>query len=269
MTGQTGQAPQVTFAEYGEAIGDAIAVLRNNAIAAGTHARVPTCPGWTVLDLVVHLGVIQRWAAASIAGADPRDAARRQSSDAAAGRRAVDPLDWLDDGQVDLLNALAGAPGGVNVSLFVDRVPTDREAWARRQAHEATVHAVDVMAARLGAPPAASQTWIPPRLAADGIDELLTGFVTRRSSALRSEQPLILHARTNDTGHAWTVGIGSEPAVTTRHLRGAGGQADATFSGDAVPLYLALWNRGDEICVTGRPGFENFLDRWREQVRIS
>ncbi len=41
--------------------------------------------------------------------------------------------------------------------------------------------------------------------------------------------------------------------------------ADARLTGSAAALYLALWNRGDEIDVRGN---REVLDRWRETQRI-
>ena len=38
--------------------------------AAGPDASVPTCPGWTVRDLLAHQGMVHRWATA-VVRADP------------------------------------------------------------------------------------------------------------------------------------------------------------------------------------------------------
>ena len=40
--------------------------------AAGPDAPVPTCPGWTVRDLLAHQGMVHRWATA-VVRADPAD----------------------------------------------------------------------------------------------------------------------------------------------------------------------------------------------------
>jgi len=103
---------------------------------------------------------------------------------------------------------------------------------------------------------------IEPALAADGVDELLTGFITRRRGELRAAEPYAVRVRATDTGHDWTVRVSDGPVVTTV---GGTGDADATFTGTAAQLYLSLWNRADEISVTGRP---DVLDRWRTEVRV-
>ena len=47
---------------------------------------------------------------------------------------------------------------------------------------------------------------------------------------------------------------------------GSGDETDATLSGSAADLYLALWNRGDHVAVVGR---EDLLDRWRATQRVT
>ena len=37
------------------------------------------------------------------------------------------------------------------------------------------------------------------------------------------------------------------------------------MTGTATQLYLALWNRGDEITAIGRP---DVLERWRQTQRV-
>lgn len=249
------------FAEHGEGIGDAASVLRNNALSAGLATPVPTCPGWTVLDLVAHQGMVHRWATEVVRGV-PREQWRPDRQVEEEGRAAADVLDWFDEGLVDLLNALARAPEDLDVFFFLKDAPRPREAWARRQCHETSIHAVDAMAARLGRMPVARETWIRPALAADGIDELVRGFVPRRSAKLRSERPITVHVRPSDAQQSWTMRVGADAVVTELGLHGIPG---ATCEGTATQLYLGLWNRGDEMTVTGP---EQFLATWRERQRV-
>lgn len=263
----------LTFAEHGEGIGDAATVLRANAVAAGLEASVPTCPGWTVRDLVVHQGVVWRWASDVVGRVEP---VRPEGDVVAEAAASPDLLDWLDDGLVEVLNVLAGAPEDLQVFFFLKDAPSSRLAWARRQCHEVTVHAVDAMAARLGHPPAAAQTWIRPTLAADGIDELLTGFVPRRTSRVRSTEPYRVAVRPSDVEQTWTMQISEDPVITTRGHAGrddagdAEAPADVVLTGTAAQLYLALWNRGPAepdagLQVTGRP---DWLRTWHDQMQV-
>ncbi len=259
-------ATTLDFTGHGEGIGDAASVLRNNALAAGLAAPVPTCPGWTVLDLVAHQGMVHRWATEVVRGV-PRGQWRPDGQVEDEGRRAANVLDWFDEGLVELLNALARAPEDLAVFFFLKDAPRSREAWARRQCHETSIHAVDAMSARLGRMPVARETWIRPALAADGIDELLRGFVPRRSGTLRSERELTVLVRPSDVEQSWTMRIGPDPVVTERGLDGLGvnGIPDVTLEGTATALYLGLWNRGDEITGTGS---EDFLAMWRARQRV-
>lgn len=256
----------MTFAEHGEALGDACSVLRNNALAAGLAAPVPTCPGWSVLDLVVHQGRVHRWAAEVVQGV-PRGQWRTDAEIDAEGRAAADVLDWFDDGMVDVLNALARAPEDLDVYFFLKDAPRPRAAWARRQCHETSIHAVDAMAARLGRMPFAEETWIRPALAVDGIDELLMGFVPRRTGKLRSEVPLTVHVRPTDVDALWTMRVSPDPVVSGvgRAGLGDGEEPDVLLEGTADALYLGLWNRGDEVAESGSRGF---LARWRADQRV-
>ena len=92
------------FRDLGEGIGNATAVLRNNAAAAGLDAPVPTCPGWTVRDLVTHQGLIHRWATANVRGVTARPDAEVWATDCPlaaiqfeqhAGRKPMHPMSIL------------------------------------------------------------------------------------------------------------------------------------------------------------------------------
>lgn len=246
---------QLTLARHLDGLRAAMVAFVRYADRAGLAAPVPTCPDWTVRDLVAHQGMVHRWAAALVRGEWDVD------SDAfeAAGRAEPDPLEWLRDGAVALAEALTRAPADLDALVFLHDAPAPREFWARRQCHETTVHAVDALAAALGRPPGAAETWIETDLAADGIDELLGGFLTRPRSRLRCEEDAVLVVDPDDVADWWEVELGPRPAVTTRH-RGAAEEGDWELDGSAVHLYLALWNR------TPRPGLER---DWRDRAAVT
>ena len=114
------------------------------------------------------------------------------------------------DGAIDLVTALVQAPDGpASAPVFLRDAPAPREFWARRQCHETTIHAVDALAAQLGRlPRAADAEWIAEEVALDGIDELLTGFVTRPRSRLRSPEPhrIVVLPDTGGGPGRWTSG---------------------------------------------------------------
>jgi hypothetical protein len=208
--------------------------------------------------------MVHRWAAATIRSTPiDADAAERE------GRQATDPLDWLRDGAIEVVQAISDAPDDLEALVFLKDAPPARQFWARRQCHETLIHAVDALSAALGRYPTAADSWIDPELALDGIDELLTGFVTRPRSKLRSEEPVRIAVLPDDakpgTQRGWLVHVGSEPAVTER-LTGedfeAARKADVVLEGGAVALLLTLWNRSDEVAPSA--GWEI----WTDGVRI-
>ncbi|MFT3861226.1 maleylpyruvate isomerase family mycothiol-dependent enzyme [Micropruina sp.] len=245
------------LAELGEGIGDATAVLRNNAAVAGLDATVPTCPDWTVRDLLTHQGLVHRWAAGMVHG----EAERAEAEVEAEAAQAPDLLQWLDDGMVLLLNALAGAPADLDVPFFLDDAPSPRQAWARRQCHETTMHGVDAMAARLGRAPRPDELWFSPALARDGIDELLLGFAPRAKSNPKADAPTSIAVVTDDGLGRWTLSLDLDG---TRASVGADDDADVRIAGTARGVYTSLWNRGRHFEVTGDATVvESFLNQLR------
>jgi uncharacterized protein (TIGR03083 family) len=251
-------ATQLSLEQHLEAIARGGAALREAAAAAGPDAKVPTCPAWDVTDLVVHQGMVHRWAAANLRGERGHDTAASQAE----GRAAASLLDWFADGVAALVDTVRSTPEDAEAMVFLKDAPPPRRFWARRQAHETTIHGADAVAAALGRWPAAADVDIDPAVAADGIDELLTGFITRGKGRLHTPEPATVLVRTGDTGHAWTLRIGDGPVVTTR---GGTDRPTAVLSGAAVQVYLSLWNRADELTVEGRP---DLVDQWRREVRI-
>jgi hypothetical protein len=92
-------------------IGEHIAALRDEgdlmakAIAAAEpDAPIPTCPEWTMRDLVVHTGTVHRWATANVTEPSdkPADTTVAPPDDASLG-------DWFREGVANLLTALQAA----------------------------------------------------------------------------------------------------------------------------------------------------------------
>jgi len=234
------------------------AALGEAAAAAGLEAKVPTCPAWDVTDLLVHQGMVHRWAAANLRGEPDHDTAASQAE----GRAAASLLDWYTQGLAALVATVRATAEDAEAMVFLRDAPPPRRFWARRQAHETTIHSVDAIAARLGRWPTAADVAVDPVLAADGIDELLMGFIPRGKGRLHTAEPSTVLIRTDDTGHAWTLRISDGPIVTAP---GAIERSEVVFSGTAVQLYLSLWNRAEEITSNGR---SDLIDQWRKQIRI-
>jgi hypothetical protein len=106
---------------------------------------------------------------------------------------------------------------------------------------------VDALAARLGRFPVAADTWIERDLALDGIDELLTGFLPRPPSRLRTPEPTTVAVLPDDAEERWLVTVTGRPPVTERDHGDE--HADVVLRASAVALYLTLWNRSDEAAT--------------------
>lgn len=235
----------------GAALGDA-------AATAGLDAKVPTCPAWSVTKLVTHQGMVHRWAAANLRGERDHDTSASQAE----ARAAPDLLGWFSAGLAALADTITATAPDAKAMVFLKDAPPPRRFWARRQAHETTIHSVDAISAVHQRWPVAADVDIDPALAADGIDELLTGFITRGSGRLHASEPYTLLVRTDDTAHSWTLRISDGPILTTP---GETERSDVEFSGTAVQLYLSLWNRSKEITTHGR---SDVVDQWRSQIRV-
>jgi uncharacterized protein (TIGR03083 family) len=232
---------QLTTDRHLDGLREAVTAFTAYAGRAGLQAPVPTCPDWTVLDLVAHQGMVHRWAAALVRGEEPDDA--EVDGYQVAGRAAPDPVGWLGEGASALTEAIRRAPEDLETVVFLRDAPAPRAFWARRQCHETTMHAVDALAATLGRAPRPEEVWVDPELAGDGIDELLGGFLTRPRSRLRCEEDALLVVRPEDLADWWEVSLGPRPAVTTRRTTADVPEGDWELTGSAVELYLRLWNR--------------------------
>jgi uncharacterized protein (TIGR03083 family) len=238
----------LTFEEHLAGIAAATDRLAAWATEAGLDTGVPTCPGWTVRDLLAHEGMVHRWATRVVRGGDWRD-----TDDAAVeaeGRATEDPVGWVRAGAAGLLDALRAAPEDLEAFTFLRQAPPPRLFWARRQDHESTIHALDALAAREGRRPTAADAWFDAEHALDGVDELLVGFWQRRTKGPRAPQGKPYAALVvADSGERWLLDVSAE-RVETHHLAAdepGPDTATSVLSGTAVDLYLALWNRGGHV----------------------
>jgi uncharacterized protein (TIGR03083 family) len=233
--------------------------LVERAESAGLAAPVPTCPEWSMAELVAHQGMVHRWATSHVR----HDGADIPSEQEIVSQVPADELlAWFTEGARDLLVALRLAEPDGPAMVFLADAPPPVHFWARRQAHETTIHAVDALAAALGREPAAKEAGVDTEVALDGLDELLTGFFPRGRSKLAHLQPLTISVVPSDGDRDWTVQVADERLSTVRDRQE---DAQAIFAGTAAELYLGLWNRGNEVLATGRPGV---LEAWRTSQRI-
>ena len=217
---------------------DRIAAIRRDssvvarlAADASPDAPVPSCPGWTLRDLVVHLGAVQRFWAANIRAADPSapDETAGDPDDADYPRPADDELSaWMQASTDDLAAAIEGAPADAPCWTWWG-TPATAGAVARHQVQEAAVHRWDAESAVDDPGP------IDADAAADAVDEFLAVSLGDALDELQGSVTLTA----SDTGATWTVGRDGGPAVDV--------------VGTASDLLLVLYRRvgDDQLTVEG------------------
>ena len=110
--------------------------------AAGPDAPIPSCPEWTMRDLVHHQGDVHRWAAVIVGdriakpSAIPEDYLGPVPSDS-------ELADWLGTGIDELIAVLRSAEPDMHCFTFLADPPRPVLFWARRQLHETGIHRVD------------------------------------------------------------------------------------------------------------------------------
>lgn len=204
------------------------------AAAVDVSRRVPTCPDWTVADLVWHIGRIHhRWARIAGEGVVDVDGARALATPE---RPADDDLiPWARQQAELLLTALTDLDPAVPRWNWTNG-PQTAAFIPRRMAHETAVHRVDAERAAGGSSP------VDPRLAADGIDEVLDVFLPRRGDY---DGPSgFLGIAETDSERAWAVRLEPPAAELVSPMRvPKRAQPMEQLVGTASDVLLVLWGR--------------------------
>jgi uncharacterized protein (TIGR03083 family) len=220
-------------------------------------ARPPACPDWTVADVIRHLGLVHRWAAAVVR--ERRADGEVDVADDGAGVSGADLVDWFAAGHAALVRTMAAADPAADFFSFLP-APSPLAFWARRQAHETGIHRADVEGA--GGP----VTPFPADVAVDGIEEVLLGFGARPRPAWTGPERTMDLLPTDVPGRSgWRVRLGRDGARVTEPVGTPG--AECAVRATASDLHLLLWNRLDhrELEVSGD---RSALDAWRGTVRV-
>jgi uncharacterized protein (TIGR03083 family) len=208
--------------------------IREVAASADLTARVPSCPDWTVGDLVQHVGMVYLHKVECMRLGThpdpwpPEDALREE------------PLALFDRAYAALKDEFATrSPESGSFTWYGPDQTVGF--WIRRMAQESVIHRVD---AELGA--GTSHAPIPDDLAVDGIDELLVAFIEYGSLQWPEDfaEPLGKAAgrsvRIETGGVAWLVRLGPDGIqVSQSDVDGA----SAVIAGEPAPTLLWLWNR--------------------------
>ncbi|MBY8847950.1 maleylpyruvate isomerase family mycothiol-dependent enzyme [Saccharothrix longispora] len=227
--------------------------LRAAAEAAGPDAPVPTCSGWTVRDLVDHLGRTHAWTLKALT--TPPDGPRPDFPERPTEWREL--LDWWTAAVAELADTLAGTTSNTPAWTFAG--PATFGFWSRRQAHETAIHRLDAEHALHG--DGVPSLLFDVEFAADGVDELLgvvSPYVSGRKPVERAGR-LLFHAA--DAGRAWEVRLtpGEPPVVGP--VTDSGTDEDFTLAGTADALYRAVWGRPSGAIASGDRSLLDSLPR--------
>lgn len=186
---------------------------------ADPTAVVPSCPGWTVADLVDHLGGVHQWAWHAVVAGNPNGEPEPAPSD------PQELVGWYSAHAGALRETLAAVGPAADAWTFGTEQTTGW--WLRRQTHETLMHTRDL----LGAIGQVDEWSIEPALAWDGVAEVATEFYPRQVRLGRCEPlPGTLRLVATDVPDAEPVVIGeADPLVEVR--------------APAVDVLLMLWHR--------------------------
>jgi uncharacterized protein (TIGR03083 family) len=201
---------------------------------------IPTCPEWTLRQLVTHVGRAHRWAAEITRTRSDAFIPFREVPDGKLPDDRAEQPAWLRAGAARIVDAVREADSDL-VWSFAGPAPA--VFWIRRMAHETLVHRADAQLAA-GAEP---EPVIDAEIAADAIDEWLTlltrgilGNADGRTEALPAGGALHIHA-TDDgrSGGEWMIQHDAGGLTV-----GPGhGKGNAALTGPAASLLLVLMRR--------------------------
>jgi uncharacterized protein (TIGR03083 family) len=222
--------------------------FRAAAAAVALDAVVPTCPEWTVADLVGHLGGVYAFVTSHVT----RGEVSRPE------RPPVEPpdgpavLEWWDERYTELRRILEAVDPELPAWNWA---PQAKKAvfWHRRMAHETAVHRWDAQVAAGLAEP------VEAKLASDGITEVLDSWLPagRRKGDTEGVKGIVaLHA--TDVGQVWYVRLRNQGIAlldTDTLLDDDHPHERAQATGTASDVLLALYGRVpfDVLEVAGDP----------------
>lgn len=201
------------------------------ALARGDlTAPVPTCPDWTLGDLLLHTGQVHRWqteAAREDHGEFPGE--RSHSRGPADGQSLAD---WFQEG-VDLAVATMSTIEA-SETRWTWFPPDQTAGWYfRRITQETLVHRIDAELT------AGDVTAVDPELAADGIAEMCEVFIPASSGQPVGGNGQTLHFHANDAESEWLLTLHDDHVDVERgHAKG-----DAAIRGSVRDLLLMVWGR--------------------------
>ncbi|MFS8098226.1 maleylpyruvate isomerase N-terminal domain-containing protein [Lentzea alba] len=232
QTGWTAQRWTAVFLEQAE-------MFRKAVADADPATEVPTRPGWTVQDLVIHLARFLETSTAYLRTGS-RNPIRPPDT-----RADLAPLPYLDQQLAVAHEILEAVPGNRPVWTFSPTAPDLAWVWHRRIAHETVLRRFDAQAT------VRQLVATDPGLAVDGIDEVLTTIVAAKLDGdVPSDVSGSAVVTLTDVPEAWLIALEAGEAPQTR-AAAPGEAGDAQVVGEAELVYFWLWNRMNLKEMTG------------------
>lgn len=221
-----------------ETLGVEIEAVTQAAHSVEYSTPVPTCPGWTVWEVLRHLGSVYRVVRSWIVnGRRPSDWVRSPES-------SQPVVDYLRAGFDELYAELAGCDPGQHAATWW---PADATCgfWRRRMLHETIIHRVDIQTAS-----AVEVSGIADDVAVDGIDEILTLWFGQRLSMMGLTGTRDCSVAVHAGGHHWLAIASPKETVAWRCSTAETQRAEIAVSGAPAEVYLWLWGRAAPGTVT-------------------
>lgn len=195
-------------------------------------ASVPDCPGWTLRDLITHLGRVYGAVTTVLESRSTEPVKPGPESFLADDADDAQARTWFDERIRRVLTALADVPPETTVWTWSH----ERTAafYRRRMVHETAVHLAD-LACALG-----REVTIDRDVCVDGVDEYFDVMLPRALGRADATRPSgSLHVHCTDGPGEWLVVLDRDRAIVTReHAKGA-----VAWRGPAMTLLLAVWGR--------------------------
>lgn len=205
-------------------------LLGEVAHSASPDSPVPTAPGWTLNELLKHVGAVYWQVLGWI-----RDGRRPESwREPLPGQPVVD---FYSTARAELEVELANHDPATRATTWWSADPT-HGFWRRRMLHETLVHRVDAEnAAGIG------DSAVPDDLAADGVDEALTLYFGHKLTTMGISGTRNGTVGFHTGGHSWIARAGPGETEAWRCSPREADAADAIVTGSPANVYLWLWGR--------------------------
>jgi uncharacterized protein (TIGR03083 family) len=221
------------------------------AARKGLDTPVPSCPEWTLEDLLVHLGTVHAWQRTILSERPPERIPFPPPPP------ADDRIAWFETNLSQLVDVATRTDA--DEPMWSWAPPHQARFWIRRAAQETAVHRWDAEGAHGGAAP------IDAEVAADGIQELFDVFMPRldRRTPVKGAAGQTLHVHCTDVAGEWIIRFA---AAGTEIERGHA-KADGAVRGAASDLLILLWGREPTgpVEVIGDP---SLVGMWRGGIRL-